>query len=58
MGFLFPSNGCNVHFLHVEGFGFLNPFIQCGRDGEHGENHGDNLLVNPKGEMINEGGLI
>ena len=55
---LSPSDGCDVHFLHVEGFVFLNPFMQCGRDGEHGENNGGDLLVNPKEEMINEGGLV
>ena len=48
---LSSSDGCNAHFLRMEGFGFLDPFMQCGRDG-------GNLLVNSKGEMINEGGLV
>ena len=55
---LSSSDGCNAHFLRMKGFGFLDPFMQCGRDGGHGENHGGNLLVNSKGKMINEGGLI
>ena len=58
MDFPFFLYGCDAHLLRVEGFDFLNSFIQHGRDGRHRENHGGNLLVDSKEEMINEGDFV
>ena len=41
------SKGLDAHFLRMEGFGLLDPFIDSGGDGGHGEDHGGKLLVNP-----------
>ena len=38
----------------MEGFGFLNPFVQHGGDGQYGEDYGGNLLIDSKGEVLNE----
>ena len=50
--------GLNAHFLHVEGLGLLDPLVDCGRDGGHGENHGGKSLIDSKGELIDEGDVV
>ena len=52
------SKGLDAHFLHMEGFGLLNPFIDSGGDGGHRKDHGGNLLVNPQGELVDEGNVV
>ena len=52
------SKGLDAHFLCMEGFGLLNPFVDSGGDGGHGKDHGGNLLVNPQGELVDEGNVI
>ena len=55
---IFSSKGLDVHFLHMEDFGLLDPFVDSGGDGGHGKDHGGNLLVNPQGELVNEGNVV
>ena len=50
--------GLDVHFLCIEGFGLLDPFVDSGGDGGHRKDHGGNSLVNPQGELINEGNVV
>ena len=50
--------GLDAHFLCMEGFGLLNPFVDSGGDGEHGKDHGGNSLVNLQEELVNEGKVI
>ena len=52
------SKGLDAHFLHMEGFGFLDPFIDSGGDGGHGKDHSGNSLVNPQGELVDEGNVV
>ena len=52
------SKGLDAHFLRMEGFGLLDPFVDSGGDGGHGKDHGGNLLVNPQGELVDEGNVI
>ena len=40
------SKGLNAHFLPMEGFGLLDPFVDSDRDGGHGEDHDGKPLVN------------
>ena len=48
----------NMHLLHMEHFGFFNPFVDGGGDGRHGKDHCGNSLINPQGELVNEGDVI
>ena len=50
--------GLDVHFLHMEGFGLLDPFVDSGGDGGHGKDHGGNALVNPQEELVDEGNVV
>ena len=52
------SKGLDAHFLHMEDFGLLDPFIDSGGDGGHGKDHGGNSLVNPQGELVDEDNVI
>ena len=52
------SKGLDAHFLRMEGFGLLDPFVDSGGDGGHGKDHGGNSLVNPQGELVNEDNVI
>ena len=52
------SKGLNVHFLCMESLGLLNPFIDSGGDDGHGEDHGGDSLINPQGELVDEGDVI
>ena len=52
------SKGLDAHFLCMEGFGLLDPFVDSGGDGGHGKDHGGNSLVNPQGELVNEDNVI
>ena len=45
-------------FLSVEGFGVVNPVFDCHRDGGHGEDHDNEMLVQSEGELINKGYVI
>ena len=47
-----------MHFLCMESLGLLNPFIDSGGDDGHGEDHGGDSLINPQGELVNEGDII
>ena len=47
-----------MHFLHMECLGFFNPFIDGGGDDRYGKDHCDDLLINPQGELVNEGDVI
>ena len=47
-----------MHFLHMEHLGFFDPFIDGGGDGRHGKDYCGNLLINPQGELVNEGDVI
>ena len=47
-----------MHFLCMESLGLLNPFVDSGGDGGHGEDHGGNSLINPQGELVDEGDII
>ena len=42
----------------MEHFGLFNPFHNGGRNGIHGKNHGCELLVKSKGELVNKGNVI
>ena len=53
-----PSKCLYPHFLSVERLGPINPIFDCYRNGGHGKDHGSNLLVQSKGELINEGDVI
>ena len=50
--------GLDAHFLCMEGFGLLDPFVDSGGEGGHGKDHGGNSLVNPQGELVNEGNVV
>ena len=47
-----------MHFLHMECFVFFDLFIDGDGDGKHGKDHCDDSLINPQGELINEGDVI
>ena len=42
----------------MECLGLLNPGCHCGWDGCHGEDHGGELLVESKRELVNEGDFV
>ena len=48
----------DMHFLHMECLGFFDPFVDGGGDGRHGKDHCGDLLINPQGELVNEGDVI
>ena len=48
------SKGKDTHLLGMEDLGMINPSSDGSRDGGHGEDHRGNLLINSKGELINE----
>ena len=50
--------GLDAHLLCMEGFGLLDPFMDSGGDGGHGKDHGGNSLVNPQGELVDEGNVV
>ena len=52
------SKGLDAHFLRMNGFGLHDPFVDSGGDGGHGKDHGGNSLVNPQGELVDEGNVI
>ena len=52
------SKSLNTHFLRMEHFGFFDPFIDGGEDGRHGKDHCGDSLINPQGELVNEGDVI
>ena len=47
-----------MHFLHMECFVFFDLFIDGGGDGRHGKDHCGDSLINPQGELVNEGDVI
>ena len=47
-----------MHFLHMECLGFFNSFIDGNGNDEHGEDYGGDSLINPQGELVNEGDVI
>ena len=53
-----PSKCLYPHFLSMKHLGPINPIFDCYGDGGHGEDHGGNLLVQSKGELIDEGDVI
>ena len=42
----------------MEGFGAINPVLDCRRDGGHGEDHNSETLVQSEGELVNKGYVI
>ena len=48
----------DTHFLCVECLGLLDPGSHSGWDGCHGEDHGGELLVESKRELVNEGDFV
>ena len=42
----------------MECFGFFDPFIDGSGDGRHRKDHCDDLLINPQGELVNEGDVV
>ena len=48
----------NIHLLCMKGLGFFNPFVGGGGNGRHGEDHGGNLLVDIKRELIDKGDVV
>ena len=48
----------DMHFLHMECFGFFDPFIDGDGDGRYGKDHCGNSLINSQGELVNEGDVI
>ena len=48
----------DLHLLDMEYLSLFNPFCDSGRDRRHGENHGGELLVKSKGELVDEGNVI
>ena len=47
-----------MHFLCMESLGLFNPFIDSSGDGRYREDHCGNSLINPQGELVNEGDVI
>ena len=47
-----------MHFLHMEHFGLFDPFVDSGGNGRHGKDHCGDSLINPQGELVNEGDVI
>ena len=47
-----------MHFLCIEHLGFFNPFVDGGGDGRHGKDHCGDSLINPQGELVNEGDVV
>lgn len=52
------AEGGNPGFLCMEGLCFVDPFLDSEGYSGHGENHGGDLLINPKGELVNESGVV
>ena len=50
--------GKDVHFLDMEDLCLIYPPLDGGGDGRHGEDHGSNLLVQSKRELVDEGELL
>ena len=48
----------DMHLLHMEHLGFFDPFIDGGGDDGHGEDYCGDSLINPQGELVNEGDVI
>ena len=53
-----PSKCLYPHFLSMECLGPITPIFDCHGNGGHGEDHGGNLLVQSKGELVSEGDVI
>ena len=52
------SEGLDMLFLSIEGFGAVDPVFDCCRDGGHEEDHNSEVLVQPEGELVNKGYVI
>ena len=50
--------GKDVHVLGVEDLCLIYPPLDGSGDGRHGEDHGSNLLVQSKRELVDEGELL
>ena len=48
----------DTHLLSMENFCLFNPGSNGGWDGSHGEDHGGELLVESKRELVNEGDFV
>ena len=53
-----PSKCLYPHFLSMERLGSINPIFNCHRNGGHREDHGGNLLVQFKEELVDEGNIV
>ena len=54
----FFSQGEDAHLLSVEDLRLIDPPFDSSGDGEHGEDHVSNLLIQSKRELANEGELL
>ena len=52
------SKSLDMHFLCMEHFGFFDPFVDGGGDDRHGKDHCGDSLINPQGELVNEGDVV
>ena len=52
------SQGEDAHLLSVEDLRLIDPSFDSSGDGEHGEDHVSNLLIQSKRELANEGELL
>ena len=48
----------DVYLLCMKSLGLFNPFIDGGGNGRHGEDHGGDLLIDTKRELIDKGDVI
>ena len=49
--------GEDLHLLGMEYLSLFNPSCDGGRDRRHGDNHGGELLIKSKGELVDEGNV-
>ncbi|KAF8545854.1 hypothetical protein OG21DRAFT_1528214 [Imleria badia] len=47
-----------MHLLRMEDLGLINPSVNGGGNGSHGENHGHDLWIESERELVNEGDRV
>ncbi|KAF8549123.1 hypothetical protein OG21DRAFT_1526028 [Imleria badia] len=51
-------DGFDTHLLRVKDFGLINPSVNGGGDGSHGEDHGHDLWIKSNRKLIDEGDRV